>query len=111
MGRSYDGTAPPPCLARHLPMNGEEFLSLLFAFEFGLPLFSEGLDALVGVRGDENAADRFALEGEAQVKRSAVALGDRELGVAEGHARSGRDPGRVVDRFLPARGRIGKQAV
>src|SRR3989442_5475643 len=37
-----------------------------------LPLFPEGLDPFVGVLGDEDAADRFALEGEAQVKRRAA---------------------------------------
>jgi hypothetical protein len=37
------------------------------ALEFGLALFLEGRDPLIGVLGHEHPADRLALHGQAQV--------------------------------------------
>src|SRR5258708_32954073 len=94
---------PPPSLIR------SQTLSL--ALEVRFALLAERLDALIGVLGDEHAADRLALDGQADVERGPVALRDRELRVAQGHARAGGEPGGVLDRPLPARSRVGKEAI
>src|ERR1700693_2230765 len=81
------------------------------ALELRLALFLERLDALVRVLGYEHAADRFTLDGQPEVERTAVTLRDRELRMADRDARPGGELGRVLDRARPARGRVGIQPV
>src|SRR5713101_1723640 len=51
------------------------------------------------------------LERQPEVERAALALRDRELRVADRHARSGRELRRILDRACAARGRVGKEPV
>src|SRR3989442_12333056 len=82
---------------------------LLFALEVGLALFGERLDAFLRVLGHEDAADRLAFEGQAQVEWPAIALRDRQLGVADGNSRTGCELGRVFDRAGAAAGGVRRQ--
>src|SRR5256885_1521699 len=93
----------PPC--------GEVRWGRLLPLERRLALLRECLDPLIGVVAHEDAPDRLALERQPKVDRSAVAERGGELGVADRHAGTVAELGRVLDGARAARCRVWEQAV
>src|SRR5712692_3752274 len=103
------GAGPGEASSRRTPLPRGR--GVLCAFEVRLPLLREGFDALLGILRDENPADRFSLESQAETERRAKALGHGELGVADGDARAGRQLGGIIDGTRAARGGVGEEPV
>src|SRR5450631_1731483 len=85
--------------------------SLSESLEIRLALLGEGLDAFLCILRDEDAADRFSLDGQSHVERGAEALLDCHLRVPDGDSRSRGQLLRVLHGACAARCRIREQLV